>query len=39
MTEPRADFVIFKEPAFLLALSLACGVLGCIAGVIWYMQM
>jgi hypothetical protein len=38
MTEARADFVVFKEPAFLLALLLGCGVLGCIAGVIWYVQ-
>jgi len=38
MTEPRADFVIFKQPAFLLTLVLACGILGCIAAVAWYVQ-
>jgi hypothetical protein len=39
MTELRADFAIFREPAFLLALSLACCVLVCIGGVIWYVQL
>ena len=39
MTDLRADFAIFSEPAFLLAVSLACFVLAGIGGVMWYVQM
>jgi hypothetical protein len=38
MTELRADFAIFKDPAFLLTLILCCSVLLCIGGVIWVVQ-
>jgi hypothetical protein len=38
MTELLADFAVFKEPGFLLALFLACSVLLSISGVIWYVQ-
>jgi hypothetical protein len=38
MTELQADFSIFKDPAFLMALALCCAVLLCIGGVIWYVQ-
>jgi hypothetical protein len=39
MTELRADFAIFKEPAFLLTLVLACAVVVCIGAVMLYVQM
>jgi hypothetical protein len=38
MGELHADFAIFKDPAFLLALALCGSVLLCIGGVIWYVQ-
>jgi hypothetical protein len=38
MTELQADLAIFKDPWFLLTLLLACSVLMCIGGVIWYVQ-
>lgn len=38
MTELRADFGIFKEPAFVLTVVLGCLLLICVGGVIWYVQ-
>jgi hypothetical protein len=38
MDEKRADFAIFKEPGFLIALALTCGVFGAIGFVMYYVQ-